>query len=46
MPVVDHEGILAGIVTQDDLMSLLAEEMIGLAKRVSHERQREATARP
>lgn len=46
MPVVDGDGGLMGIVTLDDLLSLLAEEMTELAKLVSHERQREATARP
>ena len=45
MPVVDREGGLVGILTLDDLLSLLAEEMSELAKLVSHERQREATAR-
>ena len=45
MPVVDRDGGLVGILTLDDLMSLLAEEMTELAKLVSHERQREATAR-
>jgi CBS domain-containing protein len=46
MPVVDSAGGLVGIITLDDLLSLLAEEMTELAKLVSHERQREATARP
>ncbi len=45
MPVVNREGGLVGILTLDDLLSLLAEEMTELAKLVSHERQREATAR-
>jgi CBS domain-containing protein len=45
MPVVDREGGLVGILTLDDLLSLLAEEMTELAKLVSHERQREATVR-
>ena len=45
MPVVDREGGLVGIVTLDDLLSLLAEEMSELAKLVSRERQREATSR-
>jgi CBS domain-containing protein len=45
MPVVDSAGVLAGILTLDDLLSLLAEEMTELAKLVSHERQREAAAR-
>ena len=45
MPVVDREGGLVGILTLDDLLSLLAEEMTELAKLVSHERQREAAVR-
>jgi CBS domain-containing protein len=45
MPVVDRDGGLVGILTLDDLLSLLAEEMTELAKLVSHERQREATSR-
>ena len=45
MPVVDGEGGLVGILTLDDLLSLLAEEMTELAKLVSHERRREATVR-
>lgn len=45
MPVVDREGALAGILTMDDLLELLAEEMAELAKLVSHERKREASVR-
>jgi CBS domain-containing protein len=45
MPVVDASGALVGILTLDDLLSLLAEEMTELAKLVSRERQREATVR-
>lgn len=45
MPVVDSSGGLVGILTLDDLLGLLAEEMTELAKLVSHERQREATGR-
>jgi CBS domain-containing protein len=45
MPVVDRDGGLVGILTLDDLLTLLAEEMTELAKLVSHERQREATMR-
>lgn len=45
MPVVDSSGALVGILTLDDLLGLLAEEMTELAKLVSHERQREATGR-
>jgi len=45
MPVVGSEGELVGILTMDDVLSLLAEEMTELAKLVSHERQREAVVR-
>lgn len=45
MPVVDSSSGLVGILTMDDVLSLLAEEMSELAKLVSHERQREATVR-
>lgn len=45
MPVVDPAGGLIGILTLDDLLGLLAEEMMELAKLVSNERQREATVR-
>ncbi|MDA8128814.1 MAG: CBS domain-containing protein [Betaproteobacteria bacterium] len=45
MPVVDQAGGLVGILTLDDLLGLLAEEMTGLARLVSHERQREADVR-
>ena len=45
MPVVDGAGVLVGILTMDDVMALLAEEMTELAKLVSHERQREVVAR-
>lgn len=45
MPVVDAAGALAGILTLDDVLELLAEELTELAKLVSHERQREARIR-
>jgi CBS domain-containing protein len=45
MPVGDGFGGLVGILTLDDLLSLLAVEITELAKLVSNERQREATAR-
>jgi Mg/Co/Ni transporter MgtE len=42
---VGSAGELVGILTMDDVLSLLAEEMTELAKLVSHGRQREAAAR-
>jgi len=45
MPVVGSAGELVGILTMDDVLGLLAEEITELAKLVSHERQREVAAR-
>lgn len=39
LPVVDDRGGLLGIVTLDDLLSLLAEELGALARLVEHERK-------
>ena len=45
IPVVDREGWLLGIITLDDLLGLLAEEMIELARLVSHEQRHEQEVR-
>lgn len=45
MPVVDKEGTLVGIVTLDDLLELLAEEMVELARLTAAERRRETRER-
>lgn len=45
MPVVDREGGLAGIVTIDDLLEVLAEELTDLTRIVSKEQAREAQIR-
>lgn len=42
MPVVAADGHLIGIVTVDDLLQLLSEEMSALAKLISREQVREA----
>jgi CBS domain-containing protein len=44
-PVVNGEGFLVGIVSVDDLMELLADELSELAKLVSREQKREAEIR-
>jgi len=41
IPVVSKDGSLVGIVSIDDLVQLLAEEMTELAKLISRERRRE-----
>jgi CBS domain-containing protein len=41
MPVVNARGGLAGIVTLDDVLELLADELSALGKTVGREQQRE-----
>ena len=45
LPVVDSEGRLAGIVTIDDLLEVLAEELTDLTRIVSKEQAREMQIR-
>jgi len=45
MPVLDEEGGLIGIVSIDDLIQLLAEEMGELAKLISQEQAQETKLR-
>lgn len=45
LPVVDRDGGLAGIVTLDDLLALLAEELDAFAKLLKREQQKEASYR-
>lgn len=46
MPVVDQQGALAGIVSVDDLIQLLAEEMNELAKLITREQTQETQTKP
>jgi CBS domain-containing protein len=45
VPVVDHEGNLAGIVTIDDVLVVLADELNDVARAVTHEQSREVRMR-
>ena len=45
LPVVDDNGGLIGILTLDDLIELLADEMAALAKLVKHEQKKETMSR-
>ena len=45
LPVVDANDGLLGILTLDDLLELLSEEMLSLANLVTHEQKREAVSR-
>jgi CBS domain-containing protein len=46
LPVVDSEGELAGIVSVDDLVELLAKELNDVSKLISREQKRELASRP
>lgn len=45
VPVVTHSGALAGILTIDDLLELVAEELGDFARTIDRERVRETRAR-
>jgi predicted transcriptional regulator len=45
LPIVGSDGQLIGIVTIDDLLEVLAEQMTELAKVVAREQVRESAAR-
>jgi CBS domain-containing protein len=45
VPVLTHSGALAGILTIDDLLELMAEEIGDFARTISRERVRESRAR-
>lgn len=45
MPVVSEDGGLVGILTLDDLLELLAEELLELAKLVRYEQKKEVADR-
>ena len=45
LPVVDESGELIGIVTLDDALQLLSEQLLDLAKLVRYEQRKEARHR-
>lgn len=45
LPVVDERNGLVGILTLDDLLELLSEELLALSKLVGAEQQKEAKSR-
>ena len=45
IPVVGDDGCLVGIVTVDDLLEILAEQLDGLARAIAAEQKREARHR-
>jgi CBS domain-containing protein len=45
VPVVDSDGGLVGILALDDLLELLAEELLSLSRLVQHEQKKEMMSR-
>ena len=45
LPVVDDAGMLAGILTVDDVIELIAEQLADLSKLISREQEREQEQR-
>ena len=45
LPIVDENGGLVGILTLDDLLELLSEELLAIAKLVKYQRQKETRRR-
>lgn len=45
LPVVDRDGGLAGIITVDDLLELMAENLVELTRIISREQAAEARGR-
>jgi CBS domain-containing protein len=45
LPVLTHSGALAGILTIDDLLELMAEELGGFVRTINRERVREVRSR-
>lgn len=46
LPIVDEDGGLIGILTLDDVLELLSEELLNLAKLVRYEQKKEIRHRP
>lgn len=46
LPVVDESGELTGMLTLDDALQLLSEELLDLAKLVRYEQKKETRHRP
>ena len=45
VPIVDAAGALVGIVSANDMLDLMAEEITALARIVSRQQRREAESR-
>lgn len=45
LPIVSENGALVGILTLDDLLGLLSEELVAISRLTGYQRQREARQR-
>jgi CBS domain-containing protein len=46
VPVTDAKGVLLGMVTLDDLLGVVSEQLRALVEAIESEQQREQRARP
>jgi CBS domain-containing protein len=46
LPVTDGKGVLLGVITLDDLLGVISEQLRGLVDAIESEQQREQRARP
>lgn len=46
VPIVDRKGSLIGVVSVDDLIEMLADELGGIAELMQRERKHEEQTRP
>lgn len=46
IPVIDRDGLLVGIMTVDDIIEVMAEQLGDVVKLISHEQRREQKQRP
>ena len=46
LPIINDNGELVGILTTDDIMEILSEEMLDLAKLIRYEHKKEIRHRP
>ena len=45
LPVTSNDGALVGLIAADDILSLLAEEIAGIAGMITREEKRERITR-
>lgn len=45
LPILDAQGVLVGLVTLDDLLEILAEQLRAVVQGIDHERRHERTVR-